>query len=154
MKGVSIYGCLDKITFAPQGRAPSGWIMDRTDMITRNINDPVDHLKDLLKKVVESFDSTDDESLFDPRNFNRIVAKKTTGQSYSKFLEGAASISVAVSEDKVIIQPMKKSNSFKGFEGYQDITEELPLSSLEDGTAMNCILDLLAKVIKSYDFSA
>jgi len=146
----SIYRAKNSLSFVPHGKAPSGWVVGRVDIITDDVNSPIETLNSHLKFIVDDYDSKGNEGRFNTKGFNRIIAKETTGESYNVFLKYAASISIVICESGVILEPMITSRKYKGFEGYNDIHEVLPHSSLEDGTAMQRILELLDDVLQSY----
>lgn len=151
MVEASVYQAGSVIAFVPHGRAPSGWVLGRVDIVTEDSGSKVEVLNDHLRYVIDEYDSPGDESRFDTKNFNKIIAKKTMGSSYATFLKHAASVSVVVRGNEIVLEPMMRSRKFKGFEGYKGISDVLPLSSLSDGSAMQRVKDFLDEIIGSYN---
>ena len=147
----SVYRAMNSLAFVPHGKAPSGWTVGRIDILTDDVNNSNSTLNSHLKFILEDYDSEGDESRFNTKGFNKLIAKITTGESYAAFLKHAASVSIVIRDSEVILEPMARSMQYKGFEGYKDITEVLPISSLDDGRAMQRILELLDEVLRSYE---
>lgn len=134
----------------PKGRAPSGWIMARSDMETLANSDSPALLQASLRNAIDKFDAAESDDVYDSKRLAKELAKKAGKKSYSFFLKDAALVEIAISSSEVILQPLRSSKSFKGLESYRDITERLPLSSLEDESAVKRVISLLEEIQQSY----
>ena len=150
MKSSIIYRCGDRIVVVPKGRAPSGRIVGRADMDLLKDSSCSVELKNSLQRALDRFDDSISASVYDTKRFSAVLSKLMGRESYASFVKSASAVEVGVSADRVVLQPYKSSNSFKGLESYQNITEHLPLTALQDGTAAKRIMSLLEEIQNSY----
>ena len=114
MKSSIIYRCGDRIVVVPKGRAPSGRIVGRADMDLLKDSSCSVELKNSLQRALDRFIDSISASVYDTKRFSAVLSKLMGRESYASFVKSASAVEVGVSADRVVLQPYKSSNSFKG----------------------------------------
>ena len=150
MKLVAIYQCGEELVLSVEIKQKTGFLISTMTMLSISRAKSLNEIQETLNETLDLSNTKKLGEKYTSAKFNKNLAKLCKCSSYKEVVSKSSIVKVILNLEQVTLIPMKKAESYIGFEGYNNCSEVLPESSLTNGEAVERILELLDEVIESY----